>query len=39
LTARYRDWEQTAEAGGALIVRPGERFELIAQMHQPKPCA
>jgi mannose-6-phosphate isomerase-like protein (cupin superfamily) len=30
LSARYGDREETAEAGGALIVRPGERFELIA---------
>lgn len=30
LTARYVDREETADAGGALIVRPGERFELIA---------
>ena len=31
LTARYDDREETAEAGGALIVRPGDRFELIAR--------
>jgi quercetin dioxygenase-like cupin family protein len=31
LTARYEDREETAEAGGALIVKPGARFELIAR--------
>jgi quercetin dioxygenase-like cupin family protein len=31
LTARYGDREETANAGGALIVKPGERFSLVAR--------
>ena len=30
LTARYQDREETAPAGGALIVAPGEEFSLVA---------
>jgi quercetin dioxygenase-like cupin family protein len=30
LTARYSDREETAEAGGALIIRRGEQFTLLA---------
>jgi quercetin dioxygenase-like cupin family protein len=31
LTARYADREEIAEAGGALIVPPGEEFTLVAE--------
>jgi quercetin dioxygenase-like cupin family protein len=31
LTARFADREETAEAGSALIVPPGEEFALIAE--------
>src|SRR3954462_1092568 len=30
VTARYEDREETAAAGGALIVAPGEEFSLVA---------
>ena len=30
ITARYQDREETAPAGGALIVAPGEEFSLVA---------
>jgi quercetin dioxygenase-like cupin family protein len=30
VTARYADREETAPAGGALIVAPGEEFSLVA---------
>jgi quercetin dioxygenase-like cupin family protein len=30
LTARYADREETASAGGALIVRSGEEFSIVA---------
>jgi quercetin dioxygenase-like cupin family protein len=30
LTARFRDRDETATAGGALIVAPGEEFTLVA---------
>jgi quercetin dioxygenase-like cupin family protein len=33
LTAHYGDREETADAGGALIVPPGERFTLLATGH------
>jgi quercetin dioxygenase-like cupin family protein len=31
VTARFSDREETAPAGGALIVAPGEEFELVAR--------
>jgi quercetin dioxygenase-like cupin family protein len=33
LTARYSDRDETASAGGALIVPPGEQFTLLATGH------
>jgi mannose-6-phosphate isomerase-like protein (cupin superfamily) len=30
ITARFRDREETATAGGALVVAPGEEFTLVA---------
>jgi quercetin dioxygenase-like cupin family protein len=30
VTARYQDRDETANAGGALIVAPGEEFSLVA---------
>jgi quercetin dioxygenase-like cupin family protein len=31
ITARFSDREETANAGGALIVAPGEQFTLVAE--------
>ena len=30
ITARYRDREETAHSGSALIIPPGEQFTLLA---------